>query len=141
MLLSMADASRVPAGFTGADGRLVLHDRKLLPHLYERPAMTATQAEGSPIGPLELTSMMRISLADTTGGGSMHFKMEIPGPATLELVWDPPLGIDDMDREASFPGVSILRNDPPSTFKLGLAYPSIDFLRRVLSECSSTSRS
>lgn len=127
MLLSMLDSSRVPAGFTDKDGKLVLKDRKLFPHLYDRPDMTVTNENGEPLGLFNLTPLMRISLADTSGGGHMDFKMDVPGATTLDLVWDPQLAVSDGSpdpEERIFPGVALIDTTPPTLFKLGPAYPN-----------------
>jgi len=127
MLLSMLDLSKVPAGFTDKDGKLVLRDRKLFPHLYDRPDMTATDEIGESLGQFNLTALMRISLADTSGGGNMGFKMDVPGATTLNLTWDPELAISDGNpdpAERIFPGVALIDTTPPALFELGPAYPN-----------------
>ncbi|MCK9995911.1 MAG: hypothetical protein KAH56_06500, partial [Candidatus Krumholzibacteria bacterium] len=129
MLLSMLDPSRVPVGFTGRDGKLVLRDMKLFPHLYDRPDMTATNENAEPIGEFSPSSMMRISLADTGGGGHMNFMMEVPGATTLDLVWDPRMAVsangpDYGERETpSVPRVNKIEPDEPP-FELRLVYPN-----------------
>jgi len=127
MLLSMEDQTRVPAGFTGLDGKLVLKDQKLFPHLYDRPDLTATDIRGENLGLFSLTPLMRISLADTAGGGHMNFMMEIPGATTLNLIWDPSLAVSDGisdPGEQIFPGIALIDTNPPTLFELGLAYPN-----------------
>ncbi len=125
MLLSMLDPSRVPVGFTGIDGKLVLRDMKLFPHLYDRPDLTATNENAEPMGEFSPSSMMRISLADTGGGGHMNFMMEIPGATTLNLVWDPRMPVsgnrvDPGEREARLEKIE--PDEPP--FELRLVYPN-----------------
>ena len=129
MLLSMLDPSRVPVGFTGLDGKLVLRDMKLFPHLYDRPDLTATNENAEPMGEFSPASMMRISLADTGGGGHMNFMMEIAGATTLNLVWDPrmPVSANGPDHgERATPSVArrdkIEPDEPP--FELRLVYPN-----------------
>ncbi len=127
MLLSMLDPSRVPAGYTDQDGKLVLKDQKLFPHLYDRPDMTATNEDAQSIGVFNLTPQMRISLADTSGGGHMNFMMEIPGATTLNLIWDPSLAVSDGSPdpgEPIFPGVALTDTTNPTPFELGLVYPN-----------------
>jgi hypothetical protein len=127
MLLSNLDPSRVPAGYTDQDGKLVLKDKKLFPHLYDRPDMTATNENAEAIGEFNLTPQMRISLADTSGGGHMNFMMVIPGATTLNLVWDPSLAVSDESTdpgEPIFPGVALTDTTPPPSFELGLVYPN-----------------
>ncbi len=127
MFLSMVDFSRVPAGFTGRDGKLVLKDRKLFPHLYDRSDLTATGVNGDSLGTFSLTPIMHISLADTGGGGHMDFMMEIPGSTTLNLVWNPRLAVSDGSPdpvEGAFPGVALIDTTQPVFFKLGLARPN-----------------
>ena len=89
MFLAMLDSSRVPAGYTDADGKLVLRDEKLFPHLYDRPSMTARDEAGEIIGALELTATMRISLAHE-GFGVMWLRRDVTVGSVLELVWAPP---------------------------------------------------
>lgn len=127
MLLSMIDSSRVPAGFTGMDGKLVLKDQKLFPHLYDRPDLVATGVRGEYLGMFSLTSLMRISLTDTAVGANMEFRMEVPGKVTLDLVWDPPLAVSDRSPDSGeqiFPGFAKTDTTPPVFFELGLAYPN-----------------
>ena len=127
MLLAMLDPSRVPVGFTGRDGKLVLKDRKLFPHLYDRPDLTATDVNGDSLGTFNLTPMMHISLADTGGGGHMDFMKEIPGSTTLKFVWDPRLAVSDGSPdpvEPIFPGVALIDTTKPVFFELGPVYPN-----------------
>jgi hypothetical protein len=127
MLLAMLDPSRVPVGFTGLDGKLVIKDMKLFPHLYDRPDMTATNENAEPLGEFSPASLMRISLADTNGGGHMHFMMEIPGATTLNLVWDPRMAVSDWSpdpEERLFPGVALIDTTLPVYFELRPVYPN-----------------
>jgi len=129
MLLAMLDPSRVPVGFTGVDGKLVIRDMKLFPHLYDRPDMTATNENAEPLGEFGPHSMMRISLADTNGGGHMNFRMEVPGATTLNLVWDPRMPVfegswDHGVRETpETAGLDKIEPDEPP-FELRLVYPN-----------------
>ncbi len=123
MLLAMLDSSRVPAGYTDVDGKLVLKNKKLFPHLYDRPDMTATDETGRTIGTLTLTPTMRVSLVDTLAGRSMGFKEDILAGTVLDLVWDPPI----LKAEASAParGVSAGQKDmPPVEFRLESVFPN-----------------
>jgi len=127
MLLAMLDTSRVPAGYTDARGRLVLKDRKLFPHLYNRPDMTATDETGEAMGKLTLTPSMRISLVDESGGGAMRFLKEVSGSGTLELTWDPVKGAGPKGSEPAtpwFPGVAKTDTTNPIPFELGPVYPN-----------------
>jgi len=125
----MLDPSRVPVGFTGRDGKLVIKDQKLFPHLYDRPEMTATDENAQPIGMFNPSSMMRISLADTDGGGHMNFMMEIPGSTTLNLVWDPPMTVSDNSPDSGErttpPAARLDKSEPDEPpFELGPVYPN-----------------
>jgi hypothetical protein len=123
MLLAMLDSSRVPVGYTDADGKLVLKDEKLFPHLYDRPDMTATDETGETIGTLTLTPTMRVSLVDTLAGRSMGFKEDILAGMVLELVWDPPLlKARETFSAAEFPAVQ--KDLPPVEFELRLVFPN-----------------
>ena len=127
MLLSMPDPSLVPAGYTDQYGKLVLKEKKLFPHLYDRPDMTATNENAEAIGTFNLTPRMRISLADTSGGGHMDFMMDVPGATTLEVIWDPSLAVLDGSPdpgEPIFPGVVLGDTTNQEFSELGLAYPN-----------------
>jgi len=127
MLLSMLDPSLVPAGYTDQDGKLVIKDKKLFPHLYDRPFMTATNENAESIGEFNLTPQVRISLTDTSGGGHMNFMVVIAGATTLNLVWDPSLAVSDGSPdpgEPIFPGVALTDTTNPTPFELGLVYPN-----------------
>jgi len=91
MLLAILDADRDPAGYTDAQGRLVLTDKTRFPHLYDLPDMTATDENGQPMGKITLTPLMRISIGDESGRLGMHFKKEIIEGTVLNLVWAPTL--------------------------------------------------
>ena len=127
MLLSMLDSSKVPAGFTDRNGKLVLEDKTLFPHLYDRPDMTATDENGQMMGLFNLTSMMRISLSDPSGGGGMWYKMVVDDSEPVNLTWDPALAAAAMGDELPaplFPGVAKTDTTHPELFNLGLAYPN-----------------
>ena len=127
MLLSMPDPSLVPAGYTDQDGKLVLEDKKLFPHLYDRPDMTATNENAEAIGEFNLTPQMRISLADTSGGGHMNFMIDVPGATTLDLIWDPSLAVLDgspVPGERIFPGIALTDTTNPTPFELFPVYPN-----------------
>jgi hypothetical protein len=122
MLLAMLDSSRVPAGFTNAGGKLVLRDKKLFPHLYDRPDMMATDESAQIIGILALTPTMRISLTDTLAGRTLGFEEEMLSGTVLELVWDPSLKVE---QRAPNPRVPVAEKDlPPMEFELGPIYPN-----------------
>jgi hypothetical protein len=91
MLMSLLDTSRVPQGYTDRLGRLILKDRKLFPHLYDRPAMEATDENGQIMGKIVLTPTMMISLGNEAGDQGMRFKEEIIAGTVLKLFWDPAL--------------------------------------------------
>ncbi len=127
MLLSMLDASRVPAGFTNKNGKLVLNDKTLFPHLYDRPDLTATDENSQIMGMINLTSMMRISLSDTSGGGGMWFKMVVDDSEPVNLIWNPRVAAAAPGDELPaplFPGVAKTDTTQPELFDLGLVYPN-----------------
>ncbi len=68
MLLSVREY--IPNGYTDQDGRLVLKDRRLFPHLYDRSDLVATNENGESLGLFNLIPLMRISLIDTAGDGT-----------------------------------------------------------------------
>jgi len=125
MLLAMLDMSRVPAGYTDANGRLVLKDKKLFPHLYDLPDMSATDENGQIMGKLSLTPLMRISLADENGGGSMWFKEDMIEGTVLKLVWNPraATALQPTDQGVGTAGAD-LTGPPPGeiVFELDLVY-------------------
>lgn len=122
MLLAMLDSSRVPVGFTNAGGKLVLRDKKLFPHLYDRPDIVATDESAQIIGILALTPTMRISLTDTLAGRTLGFEEEILAGTVLELVWDPSLKVE---QRAPNPRVPVAGKDrSPMEFELGPIYPN-----------------
>jgi len=127
MLLSMLDSSKVPAGFTDQNGKLVLRDQTLFPHLYDRPDLTATDENGQMMGLFNLTSMMRISLTDTAGGGGMWFKMAVDDTEPVNLIWDPPVATAAGVGEFQEPVVSgMVKKDTTRSelFNLRPAYPN-----------------
>lgn len=124
MFLAMLDSSRVPAGYTDDDGKLVLKDKKLFPHLYDRPPMIASDENGENMGILDLTPTMRISLVEE-GFGSMWFRREITAGAVVELVWSPPPplaapGMESTERDET---VDIMV-PPDLEFRLGPVFPN-----------------
>jgi hypothetical protein len=128
MFLAMLDSSRVPAGHTNQQGKLVLVDRKLFPHLYNRSPMTATDENGVSLGTLNLTSLMRISLTDTVAGKSMGFKEDVLKGTVLELIWDPSQVAMSQDVISGMPGNSgafpVAEEDPEPAIELGPIYPN-----------------
>ena len=127
MLLSMLDSSTVPEAFTDRNLKLVLKDKTLFPHLYDRPDLTATDENSQMMGLFNLTSMMRISLSDTSGGGGMWYKMVVDDSEPVNLTWDPALAAAAMGDELPaplFPGVAKTDTTHPELFNLGLAYPN-----------------
>lgn len=126
MLMSLLDTSRVPQGYTDDEGRLVLKDRKLFPHLYDRPPMEATKENGELMGKIVLTPTMRVSLGSETGGQGMRFKEEIIDGTVLELVWDPVVstGRPALDTGDVTFGAAVIDLTPPPVFSLGPVYPN-----------------
>jgi len=119
------------AGHTNQQGKLVLVDRKLFPHLYNRSPMTATDENGVSLGTLNLTSLMRISLTDTVAGKSMGFKEDVLKGTVLELIWDPPqvaISQDVISGMSGMPGNSgafpVAEEDPEPAIELGPIYPN-----------------
>ena len=123
MLMAMLDSSRVPTGYTDAEGKLVLKDKKLFPHLYDLPDMTATDETGEIIGTLTLTATMRISLTDTLANRSMGFNEEIQADTVVQLVWDPPP--PKAEEVVVTGGIPVGPKDlPPVEFNLRLVRPN-----------------
>ncbi|MEN8005887.1 MAG: FlgD immunoglobulin-like domain containing protein [Candidatus Krumholzibacteriota bacterium] len=125
MLLAMLDMSRVPAGYTDGNGKLVLKDKKLFPHLYDLPDMQATNENGEPIGLINLTPLMRISLKDEVGGGYMNFKEEIIAGTVLNVVWDPRLTTGTEFQATDIGEPDYVGPPPPEgKFELSGVYPN-----------------
>jgi len=127
MLMSLLDSSRVPTGYTDVNGKVVLRDRTLFPHLYDRPELTATDENGQIMGVFNVTPLMRISLVDTVSGKYMNFKEDVLEGATLNLTWDPPLASEargDEPAAPASPGVAKIDTTQAELFELGLAYPN-----------------
>lgn len=126
MMLAMLDWSRVPAGYTDANGRLVLTDKKLFPHLYDLPDMTATSEDGEIMGKIQLTPLMRIGLSDTVSHQGMNFKKEVLEGSVLEFVWNPhqPRSLPDIGPEPAPEPAAAVNQIPPPEFRLDLVFPN-----------------
>ena len=126
MLMSLLDTSRVPQGYTDSAGRLILKDRKLFPHLYDRPPMEATDENAQIMGKIVLTPTMRISLGNEAGDRGMRFKEEIIAGTVLKLVWDPALASAAPAAVGGGHPVTLetVSQIPPPVFELGPVYPN-----------------
>lgn len=124
MMLAMLDWSRVPAGYTNANGVLVLKDKKLFPHLYDLPDMEATDENGEIMGKIELTPLMRISLGDTIAHQGMSFKKEVLEGSVLEFVWNPHQPQSPPEVGAEAPQTGPVNQIPPAEFYLGRVFPN-----------------
>ncbi len=76
-------------GTTDSDGRLVIEDERLFPHLYGTIEIPATDESGTVVGTIELSPAMRIQLVDPDTHATMRFSREVTGPGEVDLVWDP----------------------------------------------------
>lgn len=124
IFMAMLDSSRVPAGYTDEDGTLVLKDKKLFPHLYDRPPMSAWDENAEIVGTLDLTPTMRINLVQE-GFGGMWFRREVTAGSFLELVWAPPPPLAARGTETTGPIGSVRIEDPPDIgYRLGPVYPN-----------------
>jgi hypothetical protein len=120
MLMCILDPVRSPVGQTDQAGRIVLTDRRLFPHLYDKPAMNAVDENGEIAGALTPTAAMIFTLADTANGGAMVFREEVDGPLTMEFVWNAKPR-DQVVRGETMPGGPVV---PPLEFRLGPVFPN-----------------
>ena len=120
MLMVHLDPLRAPVGQTDDSGRVVLTDKRLFPHLFGLPPMTAQNETGAVMGTLVPTSAMIFTLADTANGGLMTFREEVQGPTILEFVWNGKPR-DRLVREDAGPGGDV---GPVEEFSLGPVYPN-----------------
>ena len=75
-------------GTTDADGRIVLSDERLFPHVLDAADQEARNEDGEVVGPINFDGTMRFYLRKTGEGDMMHIR-EVDGVRELELVWDP----------------------------------------------------
>ncbi len=122
MLMAILDAARYSAGTTGANGRIVLDDKRLFPFLFDAPDMQAGDENGEQIGIIQFTTSMRFQLFDLTNGGSMRFFHDVDGSGSVEIEWD-------VQKSLSGPSDPVQEKDnkddplPPPT-QLGQPYPN-----------------
>ncbi len=76
-------------GATDRNGRLLLADKRLFPHLYDRPGMQALDENGDPMGLIELGQEMVFRLFDVQAGRSQRYDVNMDGAGGVTLVWDP----------------------------------------------------
>ena len=122
MLMATFSAS---VGTTDENGQLVLNDRRLFPHLYERPAMAATNENGEIMGSLILTEDMIFRLMDDPQTATVTSRVQIPsGGGIVDMVWDPQVATAS---PAPGTGFGPTRGDvdvPPIEFELAHPYPN-----------------
>ncbi|RKZ09770.1 hypothetical protein DRQ50_14840 [bacterium] len=112
----------VPVATTDADGKAVLTDRRHFPHFYDRPAMMATDENGLPIGPLVLTSDMRIFLEDGDRNLEVYERAVEAGAQLLELVWTGGIPPAPAENAVILKAADVI--DPEPEFELGLPHPN-----------------
>jgi len=88
VLMALTDPAHRSVGTTDAEGRIVLDDRRLFPHLFAPPEIPAVSCTGESLGTIRFTSLMRFYLADLVGGGEMRFDREVDGSTRLAFVWN-----------------------------------------------------
>ncbi len=122
MYMGLIDTARLDLGPTDVNGRIVLTDKRLFPHLYDVPVIKATNELAEEIGTINLTNSMRFGFHDPINGGSMRFYEDVTGPGTLQFVWT-----GKMDSDESVATVTPLFDDkipiPIIVFDLGLPFP------------------
>jgi hypothetical protein len=122
MLMCILDPVRKHVGVTDEEGRIELYYDKRFPHRYDREPMTAYDENGEAIGPLEPTSTMVFTFADTIHGGGRTFRREVTGPMGLDFVWE------ESPAVVASPGEPIAVAPPnpaaESAFRLGPVYPN-----------------
>ena len=116
-------ADYVPVGTTDASGEVVLTDRRLFPHFYDRPDMIAVDEAGEPMGPLVLTADMLFFLEGQDYAMQRYERVVEPGTRNIELVWTDPV-VPPMARSAA-PFVPRDVDVPAiGEFELRLPYPN-----------------
>lgn len=100
MLMCILDMDRMIVGTTDADGRIVLTDRTLFPHLYDDlPDMMAYDESANEMGLIELTEDMRFYLR-RAGDGSYGRRYDVKVESSREaitLTWIEPSGAASAD--------------------------------------------
>jgi hypothetical protein len=98
-------------GTTGDGGRIVLKDRRLFPHLYDRPAIHGFDETGEYVDDIVLDETMVFLVRDPASGITMRTKSQVRHARdTVTLVWGAALPApDDRERPATKRGV------PPQT--------------------------
>jgi len=122
MYMAILATSRGGVGVTDDAGVIVLNDKRLFPYLYQVEDIPAVDETGQRMGTISFGASMRFHLADHVNGGSMKFFRDVEGPGTLNLVWDPAVGLAEEAAPVRRTGAK--RNEPlPRSFELGQPYP------------------
>lgn len=122
MLLATFSAS---VGVTDDGGRLVLTDRRLFPHLYDRPALDAVDEMGEFMGSFTLSEDMIFRLTDDPQTATQTRRVQVVGDgASVDMVWDPQVrtsaAADATVRAPVVQGADV----PPIGFNLGQPFPN-----------------
>lgn len=126
MFMALMDFDQAKAGVTDDEGRIVVHDRRLFPHLYGDVPMQAVDENGDLAGLFPLTSLTRFYLRDPRYGHVERFDREVEGSGqVVVLPWQ---GVDGAGRSTNPPGVpgpAVPLNDPEDgPFELRRPYPN-----------------
>lgn len=76
-------------GTTDADGRIVIEDDRLFPHLYGVTEIPAVDLDGVVAGVMELGPTMRFNFVDPGSGEFVGVERDVPGTTTLQILWNP----------------------------------------------------
>lgn len=115
----------VPVGVTDKNGKIQLRDRRLFPHLYDLPAMSATNESGEIQGDLVLDENMILRLADDSYTATVTRRRQVDGNgAVVELVWDPQTALPLEPREAGRPSPTHEVDVPPIPYALANPSPN-----------------
>lgn len=122
-LLCRLDPENGPVGVTDDEGRVVMTDPTLFPHLFDREPMVATDENGEPRGMLQPTEDMIFTFADTVNGGGRMFNAKVAKNSTLDFVWKelPVLAQSGETQPMENPPAP---PPPVEVFSLGPVYPN-----------------
>ena len=127
MLMALLDMDRMVVGRTDDDGRIVLTDRTLFPHLYDTFEMYAYDESGVAMGIIELTALMRFYLRpEGDGRFGQRYDVEVTSAGqNIELTWVESAAVeyeDVSERRPPDPGTKNEPGDP--VFALRPCFPN-----------------
>ncbi len=118
------DTGHVSLGETDADGRLVITDRRLVPALWDLPAVTFRDENGDDIGTYELTTTTWLNCRSDVSGGAWAVVEAVDGAQAVPVSLLPP----DGHRAPSGGTMVVDKGDgpdnPPPPISLGGPFPN-----------------